>query len=53
MHKVTSLQPLDAESACRGETALKALRMSDDRYRRLFETSRDGVPLLKEGRVIL
>ena len=46
MHDSTTLQLSDCEPACRNEAALKALRMSESRYRRLFETARDGVLLL-------
>lgn len=46
MHDSTTLQPMDNEPDRRSEAALKALRMSESRYRRLFETARDGVLLL-------
>jgi len=46
MHDSTTLLPLDTDPARNSEAALKALRLSENRYRRLFETARDGVLLL-------
>ena len=46
MNDSTTSQPSDIEPTCSSEAALKALRMSEIRYRRLFETARDGVLLL-------
>ena len=40
------VSPQTSPKRCRQEAALKALRISEMRYRRLFETARDGILLL-------
>ena len=47
VNSIRSPRPEMASStATPSERALKALRVSENRYRRLFETARDGILLL-------
>lgn len=46
MQDLSMPPPLDSLQDASSEAALKALRISERRYRRLFETARDGVLLL-------
>jgi len=44
MQSAQTMQPCDTDVF--GDVALKSLRISESRYRRLFETARDGILLL-------
>jgi PAS domain-containing protein len=46
MSKLDSLTPQSFAADALGDSAGEALRVSESRYRRLFETAQDGILLL-------